>query len=285
MNVPPGRNTKGIALVFALFLVLVPTAGAAESPQPSAQSSVISQNPLVEQKVAGTLWLMSAEGRALSYQAFNVARMMFDQALEENTKQEKLAVIVDIDDTIIDTSGYTVDIILGLEASGEAWSNWIESQVATPLPGSVEFLNYVVEKGADVYYVTNRLPDIREATLKSLAALGFPQAEEGHLFIREEGMASSKESRRQEVAKDHKIVLLMGDNLEDFSDLFAPVSIKARAEAVDQAKALFGTKFIVLPNPMYGDWEKAIVENRKNLTQEETKKMKIRALSEGKIEE
>ncbi|WP_183187516.1 hypothetical protein [Brevibacillus panacihumi] len=59
-------------------------------------------------------------------------------------------------------------------------------------------------------------------------------------------MASSKESRRQEVAKDHKIVL---------------------------------------PNPMYGDWEKAIVENRKNLTQEETKKMKIRALSEGKIEE
>jgi len=274
-----------MAVVLALFVLLVPTVGFAESPQPSVESSVISQNPLVEQKVAATLWLMSAEGRALSYQAFNVAQMMFDQALAENTKKEKLAVIVDIDDTIIDTSGYTVDIILGLEASGEAWSNWIESQVATPLPGSVEFLNYVVEKGGDVYYITNRLPDIKEATLKSLVALGFPQAEYGHLFIREEGMASSKEGRRQEVAKDHKIVLLMGDNLEDFSDLFVPVSVKARAEAVDEAKALFGTRFIVLPNPMYGDWEKAIVENKKNLTQDETRKMKLQALSESKAEE
>ncbi|USG65031.1 5'-nucleotidase, lipoprotein e(P4) family [Brevibacillus ruminantium] len=274
-----GKKTKWILSVVTSIILLLPTAALAESPPPSLEKSAVSKNPLVEQKVAATLWLKSAEGRALSYQAFNLAKMMFDKALAENEKHEKLAVIVDIDDTIIDTSGYTVDVIMGLEASGAAWTNWVQSQAATPLPGSVEFLNYVVEKGGDVFYVTNRLPDIKEATLKSLATLGFPQAEYGHLFIREQGMASSKESRRQEVAKNHKIALLMGDNLEDFSDLFAPVNVKSRAEAVDQAKDLFGTKFIVLPNPMYGDWEKAIVENKKDLSIEVTRELKIKALT------
>ncbi|MEJ8547419.1 5'-nucleotidase, lipoprotein e(P4) family [Brevibacillus borstelensis] len=275
-----GKTAKLLVGVITSVCLLMPTAvTAAESPKQSAGASVVSKNPLVEQKVAGTLWLKSAEGRALSYQTFNLAKMMFDKALAENETKEKLAVIVDIDDTIIDTSGYTVDIILGAEASGEAWRKWVQSNVATPLPGAVEFLNYVVEKGGDVYYVTNRLPDIKEATVKSLAHLGFPQAEYSHLFIREQGMASSKESRRQEVAKDHKIVLLMGDNLEDFSDLFAPVSVKAREEAVHKAKDLFGTKFIVLPNPMYGDWEKAIIESKKDLTAEQVKQMKKKTLS------
>lgn len=268
-----------MAGVMASMVLLVPAAGYAESAQQTVDSPALSSNPLVEQKVAGTLWLKSAEARALSYQAFNVAKLMYDKALAENVKKEKLAVVVDIDDTIIDTTGYTADVIFGLEASGEAWTKWIQSQVAVPLPGSVEFLNHVVETGGDVYYVTNRLPDIKEDTLKSLEKLGFPQAEREHLFIREAGMPSSKESRRQEVAKDHQIVLLMGDNLEDFSDAFAPVSVQARAEAVDQARELFGSRFIVLPNPMYGDWEKAIVESKKDLTTQQTKEMKRKALS------
>jgi len=83
--------------------------------------------------------------------------------------------------------------------------------------------------------------------------------DENHVFIREAGMASSKESRRAKVEKDYKVVLLLGDNLEDFADLF-PVTQgnDARRDAVDKLRDQWGDKFIIFPNAVYGDWEKAI---------------------------
>ncbi len=269
-----------LSSLLTAIILLDPTAVFAEPlANPANNSGAIAKDPLLEQTVSGTLWLKSGEGRALAYQAFNLARMMFDKAVAENVKKEKLAVIVDIDDTIIDTTGYIAGLILGRGGSGEEWEKWVRADEAKPLSGAVEFLNDVVEKGGDVYYVTNRFWDLKEATLKNLSDLGFPQAVNEHLYVREQGMGASKESRRAEVAKNHRIVLLMGDNLGDFSDLFAPVSVKARGDAVDKVKDLFGTKFIVLPNPMYGDWEKAILENRNDLTVEQMLEMRKKALS------
>lgn len=234
-------------------------------------SSKISSNPLLEQNVSATLWLMSAENRANSYQVFNFARMLFDKALEENQGEKKLAVIVDIDDTIIDSTSYTCQLMAGKEWTNQAWEEWVASDSPVAIPGSVEFLNYVVDNGGEVFYITNRWPAIREATLESLKRLGFPIDDENRLFIREDGTPSSKESRRNIVEKDYEVVLLMGDNLEDFSDAFSPsLGVEGRAKAVDEFKDVWGTKFLVLPNPMYGDWEKAIVNNEKGLSTEET---------------
>lgn len=232
--------------------------------------NIIAKNPLVEQNVSGTLWLMSAEGKANSYQTFNLAKMMFDKAMDENVNKEKLAVIVDIDDTIIDSTSYTCGIMAGKEMSSKAWGEWIASDLPKALPGSVEFLNYVVENGGEVFYITNRWPEIKEGTLQSLANLNFPLADDEHLFIREANMPSSKESRREKVEKDHKVVLLMGDNLEDFSDAFSPkLGVEGRSKAVDEFKELWGTKFIVLPNPMYGDWDKTIYKGEKGLNMQQ----------------
>jgi 5'-nucleotidase (lipoprotein e(P4) family) len=63
--------------------------------------------------------------------------------------------------------------------------------------------------------------------------------------------------------------LLCGDNLADFSNVFEGKTTEERATAVDAARQRFGTQFIVLPNPMYGDWENAIYRNDSRLTEED----------------
>jgi len=74
------------------------------------------------------------------------------------------------------------------------------------------------------------------------------------------------------------IVLLMGDNLNDFAEVFETRrTVESRIAAVEQNRNLFGTKFIVLPNPMYGDWENSIYDYNFKLTSEE-KQAKRRAL-------
>ncbi|MBA3633666.1 MAG: 5'-nucleotidase, lipoprotein e(P4) family, partial [Acidobacteria bacterium] len=68
------------------------------------------------------------------------------------------------------------------------------------------------------------------------------------------------EARRQAISAKYRIVLLMGDNLDDLAQQFERKSIEDRFIEVDKARELFGKKFIVLPNAMYGTWESAIYE-------------------------
>ena len=97
----------------------------------------------------------------------------------------------------------------------------------------------------------------RVGTLNNLKRYGFPNADNEHLLLK--AKSSSKEERREKVAATHEIVLLLGDNLPDFSALYDnKKSTKERASITVENAALFGKKFIVLPNPNYGDWEGAL---------------------------
>ena len=80
----------------------------------------------------------------------------------------------------------------------------------------------------------------------------------------------SKEPRRQQIGARYHVVLLMGDNLNDFSDVFEKSkTVASRLEAAEKNKSQFGTHFIVLPNSMYGDWENAIYDYNFKLSSEE----------------
>lgn len=114
----------------------------------------------------------------------------------------------------------------------------------------------MVIKGANVFYISNIKVRYKEVTMMKLQNLGFPQVMDSHVLLREK--TSDKAPRRQIVQKDHTIVLLMGDNLNDFDNIFRNKGVADRSAAVDRSKEKFGTKFIVLPNPMYGDWEGAV---------------------------
>jgi len=121
-----------------------------------------------------------------------------------------------------------------------------------------------------VFYITNRKQIEREGTARNLKKLGFPNVNDETLLVRSDSAASSKEPRRLAVSARHRVVLLMGDNLNDFAEVFETSrTVDSRNESVERNKAQFGTRFIVLPNPMYGDWESAIYGYNFKLTDAE----------------
>tara|TARA_R110001606_G_scaffold79143_1_gene182882 strand:+ start:2265 stop:3092 length:828 start_codon:yes stop_codon:yes gene_type:complete len=220
-----------------------------------AQESDYSAKDLNEQLVMSTLWMQaSAEYKALSYQAFNLAKMQFDQYASQHKGSKKIAVIVDADETVIDNSGYQAWLIgKDFGYSSKTWGEWMDAAQAKAMPGATEFLNYVASKGGEVFYITNRKASGLEGTRKNLKDLGFPNVDDAHLMLNTS--TSNKEPRRQEVAQNYDIALLMGDNLNDFSIDFRTKGLAESDAAVEKNKALFGTTFIMLPNPAYGDWE------------------------------
>ena len=146
------------------------------------------------------------------------------------------------------------------------------------MPGAIEFLKYAVQRGASVFYITNRRPAEKAGTIANLQKLGFPNVTNETVMVREEGAPASKEERRQKVAVRYRIALLVGDNLNDFNDDFSGKSIAERAAQVDRERADFGTRYIVVPNPMYGDWESAVYENKSGLTDEQKRTLRHQAL-------
>lgn len=229
-----------------------------DNPNPSNISSR-------EHNVMAVLWFQTAaEARALQYQAYNIARMMLDRDLTQTKTDRKRAVIVDIDETILNNSPYEGRAIRINRGYPYEWDRWVDLAQAEAIPGSVDFLNYAVSHNVDVFYITNRKERDRKATLENLRQEGFPQADDEHLLTRAE--ESSKEARRQRIAQTHHIVLLLGDNLADFSHVFDRKSVQQRNNEVDRLKREFGTRFIILPNPIYGDWEDALYKYQTGLS-------------------
>jgi 5'-nucleotidase (lipoprotein e(P4) family) len=100
--------------------------------------------------------------------------------------------------------------------------------------------------------------------MNNMKALGFPQIEKDHFLFRSN--TSSKEARRREVSKTHHIVLLLGDNLNDFDSIFEHKTIMNREFEVYNAKSIWGDRFIVFPNAIYGEWENALYNYQANLS-------------------
>jgi len=221
----------------------------------------------------------SAEMVALYHQGFNIARERMDAVLAKGPGEKPYAVVVDIDETMLDNSPYETTLITSGD-SRDGWTGWTAKASALALPGALEFALDAQKKGVEIFYITNRDDLEREATLANLLSTGFPYATEDHLLTRSDtaystGNTSSKVGRRLKVEATHQIILLIGDNLNDFAGVFEDRSINYGKDAVEANKEKFGYLFIVLPNPMYGAWEKPILDYQHNLSEKEkTAKMR-----------
>jgi 5'-nucleotidase (lipoprotein e(P4) family) len=217
----------------------------------------------------GKLWSSvfqqrAAEYKALCLQAYNIARLRLDDALKQDMSKP-LAIITDIDETFLDNSPYSVhQAMQGKDYEPSTWYEWTGKGIADTLTGSLAFFNYAASKNVTIYYITNREEKERTGTLNNLQHFHFPYADNEHLIPKQ--TESSKESRRQQVLTTHNVVLLLGDNLADFSSLFDKKSEVERDRNVQQLAGEFGKKFIVLPNANYGGWEDAIYENSRQWT-------------------
>lgn len=217
-----------------------------------------------EYLLQSVMWFQhSGEMRALYYQAYNIAKYSLNNYLEQSKSLTKKAVIVDIDETILDNSPFEAQMLLtdSIYSDGN-WKHWVDKSIADTLPGALNFLNYAKSKGVEVFYISNRAVLEVEPTLKNLKKFDFPFADEDHLLFKSD-KSSSKEIRRKKIAQDYDIALLCGDNLGDFSAVFDNRIENQLNDSVDVHWADFGKRFIVLPNPMYGSWENQIYPNKK----------------------
>ncbi|MDN3549735.1 5'-nucleotidase, lipoprotein e(P4) family [Mucilaginibacter aquaedulcis] len=211
-------------------------------------------------KVWASLWQQrAAEYRALCFQAYNIAKLRVDEGVKK-VSTKPLAIVTDIDETLLDNSPYDATRALqNEEYSDKTWKGWTDKSKADTVPGAPSFLKYAASKGITIYYITNRNENERGATLYSLQHYALPNANDEHLLLKQDN--SSKESRRQEVLKTHDILLLCGDNLPDFDLLYDnhPTE-ESRMVTTQKLQKEFGSRYIVIPNISYGDFEGALFQ-------------------------
>ncbi len=226
-------------------------------------------------KIQAQLWTQnSAEYRALCYQAFNTAKMYLDSFLFLEKKSDKpLAIITDIDETVLDNSPYDGKLILDNSSYNRGtWVQWGNLEKAEAIPGSLEFLLYASKKNVEIFYISNRYSEQLDATVNNLLKLGFPNAKKSNVLLRNE--SRSKSERRKSVFKNFEVIMLIGDNLADFSDDFEDALSNERKSLTSSLREEFGSKLIVLPNPNYGDWESNGIFN--GISYDDSKKDSIR---------
>lgn len=224
------------------------------------------------------LWQQhSGEYKALCYQAFALAKIRLMEKITAHKKDEApLAIITDIDETVLDNSPQQAnDILHKTTYTEKSWKDWTSKAKAGALPGAVAFFQWADKMGIQCFYVSNRRSEERDASVKNLELAGFPQADTLHVQMKEN--TSDKEPRREAIRQKYTIAMLLGDNLNDFDKMFYKQSSDTRCHLVQDNSELFGDIFIILPNAIYGDWESAMWSG-KNLTPAEADKAKHEAL-------
>lgn len=250
--------TKG-ALALVLAVGLAGPALAQEAPQNDNLNAV--------------LWLQrSVEFKGSALTAFALGKIRLDQALadkkwtaapgEQTGAYQDLppAVILDIDETVMDNSGYQAwTVTAGTSFDPKTWTAFVNSQTSTPIPGAVEFCQYAESKGVKVFYISNRTAEEEPSTRKNMEKYGFPMGDnvDTVLTSREKpDWGSAKSTRRAHVTKDYRVLLNFGDNFGDFTDAFRG-SEADRLKAYEENKERFGREWIVIANPSYGSFESA----------------------------
>jgi 5'-nucleotidase (lipoprotein e(P4) family) len=260
MNKESIKYSGRVIIALWLSTVIMLTACNTESGNISADKPSIKGN---EEAILATIYNhYSAEYRALAWQAFNIAseRILDIASVSEST--DSLAIVADIDETLLDNSPHQALTILTGNPYPAGWNEWCSLSAAESVPGAVDFLTLADSLGFTIFYVSNRNEDpLYEPTYRNLVEKGFPQVSEKSLLLRKSATESNpdpsdKETRREYIeSAGYSIVIYAGDNIGDFySDTEKGDKRLNRAE---KDRYSFGTTYIVLPNPMYGNWPSA----------------------------
>ena len=260
-----------------LLVTLVSATGCGARSQPPSATPVAAQVRIAkpDENLNAVLWVQTAvEYEASALQAYGTARSQLETALrtpgwtaalEQNGDVASLppAVILDIDETVLDNSYYQARLVRDdTEFSDRTWTAWVEERKATAIPGALEFTRDAAARGVAVFYVTNRTQAEEPATRDNLAALGFPIDQTTDTVLtrgeKPEWKASAKGPRRAYVAARYRVLLLIGDDLGDFVGDTSGTPEARRQRTAAQAER-WGRQWVMLPNPTYGSWERALL--------------------------
>lgn len=216
-------------------------------------------NTSAEYEAATLSVYRAAEARLAGY----LADTSHSAALEQTGSFDRRppAIVLDVDETVLDNSPYEVRLIEDGTSYPTLWSEWCNESSARPIPGALEFTKYAAERGVTVFYVTNRKEPVKAGTLKNLVDQGFPMKAGVDTLLMRGGMpewTGDKTSRRAAIAEQYRIVMLFGDNAGDFVGLAQAKGTGAeRRAALAAHDEKWGRSWFMLPNPMYGYWDES----------------------------
>ncbi|MCB1568227.1 MAG: acid phosphatase [Xanthomonadales bacterium] len=264
---------------FPLWVVTMLLGACASAPQPVVSPSAATEAVPAHDNLNATLWMQSsAEYEASVRGIYAAAERSLDAALADHAwnalpqgefqagfESKPPAIIVDADETMIDNSAYQARSIRENRGyTADSWQAWVNARAARAMPGAVDFANYVNEHGVTIFFITNRdAPAEYEATVANLRALGFPiAADASNVILRGDARAPGKEKgeRRRWVARDYRVLLMLGDNLADFLDGVS-ADVATRQALMAPYRNWWGQRWFMLPNPAYGSWENAILRS------------------------
>ena len=237
------------------------------APKPAPEQKAEVQNPRSHEMLNAVLWhKTSAEYEAVARQAYATAKEKLAIALEDKTWTALAggsaaagtlppAVILDLDETVLDNLPFEEHLIANeTEYSSKSFQAWCENEKAGAIPGAVDFIRYARERGVTVFFISAREEATRACTKADLERIGAQATNDSELILTG---GDEKEPHREAIAKTHRILLLIGDNLDDFT-YGSRLTAAQRRDIAKQYQQFWGQKWIMLPNPMYGHWEAAI---------------------------
>jgi len=250
--------------------------------RPEAPAPLVAEDPTLRGLDSNLYMQTSAEYRACCYQAYNLATLKMRLACAEtgNAKSgtKPPAIVMDLDETVLDNGGFQAMMLRsGIAYDQRLWDIWEEKHSAhlALVPGTKEFLLEAAKLGVQVFHVSNRNDKFRVQAKQALERLGVPVNRDEDLKLAT--TTSDKTARRQEIEKKYSVVLYVGDNLRDFDEKFRcpgldkgtdeelEAAIKSRKDRVDADRAAWGEKWIILPNPAYGEWAKPLGRGKRDL--------------------
>jgi acid phosphatase len=230
----------------------------------------------------GILWVnYAAEFRAVSLQVYSHAELdlpgfIADTSWSALPGQEDAghlppAVIIDVDETAVSNARYQIGRYPHSDRKLYDWSN---EQPADPVPGFRQFADAALEAGVTLFFVTNKpcltiegVDDAcpyEAATIAELREAGV-ETDREHVLMAGERPEWTKEklTRREFVARTHRVIMLIGDDLTDFipctrpspaAPCTAPAGRDARERLTYEHADYWGRGWYILPNPMHGSW-------------------------------
>ena len=253
------RSPSSSLLFVGALLACAPATGTVSTTPPTS-APAMGTTASADTIPASVRWFRaSAERRALSLQTYRLATAALERRSAGLTAGT-WGVILDADETVIDNSPYQQE--LGRRRAtfdAATWNEWVMRGAAAALPGAAEFTRRVRERGGRVVIVTNREQAQCDATRANLQRAGIAT---DLVLCKTDPSNGFKDARFEAVERGTppstlpplRVVMWVGDNIQDFPRLRQDLRTQS-----DSAFAEFGDRFIVLPNPMYGSWERNVM--------------------------
>lgn len=229
----------------------------ASAPPPRPPTPAASPSPEPWRPGLGLKWVRtSAEYPILARQVYGDAAAHVAQASQGRVPRT-WAVILDADETILDNSLESKQRAAeGRAFTRDAWSAFVRRRISTAIPGARGFLESVRDRGGIIAVVTNREEGVCEDTRENLRAESLPF---DVVLCRPPEGPGDKQPRFDRVAAGEatpgtgplEVLAFVGDNVLDF-----PGGSQALRDAPEERLSAFGKRFFVLPNPVYGSWER-----------------------------